>query len=138
MGRRLLVFSAVLAMLTCVYLARSSYALHGIKTATYSPDRMYGAIVDGRAIVRKRWRLGRPTEQRDTTLSIVRAENPYTERPSTGPNPERSFLTASCPSSDFTLKWVDNSSLEVTIQGCTPAQISDKKAQIGDVSIRYL
>jgi len=87
MGRRLLVFSAVLAMLTCVYLARSSYALHGIKTATYSPDRMYGAIVDGRAIVRKRWRLGRPTEQRDTTLSIVRAENPYTERPSTGPNP---------------------------------------------------
>src|SRR5690348_5994323 len=118
------------AMLTITGFACSSgkpYTAQRNVQFAFSPDRKYEAVVRDRTLMQKRWLRAPQSVGKETTLSMIRNGDAYT---ATGPSPETTFLTASCPSSDFSIKWADNSHLAVTVQGCPTANITDKKAQI--------
>jgi len=138
MDRRALLFAAVLAITGSACSRGNPYSGRINKRFIYSPDLTHAAVVADHTLMQQRW-LGAPKPVgKKTTLSMVRGEKPYIQRPATGPNPEIIFLAASCPSSDFSVKWVDNAHLQITVQGCTTANINEKKAQIADVSIDFM
>ncbi len=130
-------FAAALTIAASGCSKGNPYAGQINKHFLYSPDRTHAAVVVDRTLMQERWLRSRKTVGKETILSLVRAEKPYTERPSTSPNPEMVFLTASCPNSDFSVTWADNSHLDVAVEGCTTGNLKEKKAQVADVSINY-
>jgi hypothetical protein len=131
-----LLFGVVVTVIACAC-SRSSHVTRMEKKFIFSPDRTYSLVLTDSTVLHRQW-LFAQAQRRETTLSIVRGEHPLTERPATGPNPERTFLAAWCPGSDFSFRWVDNSHIDVTVRGCTTAQIIDKKETIDGVAVNYM
>ena len=138
MRRQSLLLCAALVLVTSACSSTSSYVANEEKRYIYSPNRTYAAIVADRTVVQKRFWYFRGADRRETIVSVVRGETPYTERAMTGPNPERTFLAATCPSSSFALSWADDSRIDVAVQGCAERQMNKKDASAGMVSVNYM
>src|SRR6476660_5086160 len=102
-----------------------------------SPQRIHAVLITDRITMTTKWAFGREMPSYETVLGIVRDESPYAEKATTGANPPQVFLVAFCPDSNFAVRWIDETNLNVTIQDCNAGEIREKLGAISSVSIHY-
>src|SRR4051812_29693682 len=109
---------AILAVVFLFATSCSQIAPHGYtstlnKTFSHSPQKsLVLVIAESHIKERARW-FGKESERWMTTLSIVRDEQPYSDPPQTGENPEVLIFAAPCKASLIRTSWTSASSIEV-------------------------